>query len=120
MAKNLLPIEMHQLLIWKYPQAKNVTEACKAAARDYGLTPETMRTYTYNGLGYRSKAYAKIASDVEDMKRYEQSGWRLVDESERKLADALEFHARTLRHVADQFASMKLSIEKRIKERDSA
>ncbi len=120
MAKNLLPIEMHQLLVWKYPQAKSVTDACRAAAHDYGLTHETMRTYAYNGLGYRSKAYTKIAADVADMKRYEQSGWRLINDSERRLSEALEFHARTLRHVADQFSTMKSDIERRIKERENA
>ena len=56
MARNLLPIELHQLLVWKFPQAKSVTEACAAAAKVYGLSAETMRTYVYNGIGYRSKA----------------------------------------------------------------
>lgn len=120
MAKNITPIELHQLLVWKYPKAANVTDACRAAAREYGLTTESMRTYVYSGIGYRSKAYAKIAADVAEMKRYEQSGWRLISDSERQLVAALDFHAKTLRHVADQFATMRNEIEKNMKERENA
>ena len=120
MARNLLPIELHQLLVWKFPHAKSVTEACAAAAREYGLSSETMRTYAYNGIGYRSKAYVAIAADVEDMKRYEESGWRLVSESERRLAESLDLQARSLRQVSEQFAEMRNALQKRISERENA
>lgn len=120
MAKSIAPIEIHQLLVWKYPRAANITDACRAAAREYGLTTESMRTYAYSGIGYRSKCYGKIAADIADMKRYEESGWRLIAESEKRLAEALDFHARTLRNVADQFYTMKQDIQQRIKERENA
>ena len=120
MPKNLTPIELHQLLVWKFPKADNVTDACRAAAREYGLSAESMRTYVYNGIGFRSKAYKRVAADVEEMKRYEQSGWRLIAASEKQLVEALEFHAKTMRYVSDQFTAIKKEIEETIKARESA
>jgi hypothetical protein len=120
MPKRIQPIELHQLLAWKYPGVKSIKDACAVAAKDYGLTSETMRTYVYSGIGFRSKSFAAISADVEDMKRFEESGWRMVSESERQLAAALQFHITTMRSVAEQFQAIKTKIEQRMQERRDA
>jgi hypothetical protein len=58
------PWMVQQVVLRKAPQEiTSVTQACKIVAREYGVTPETLRCYASQGVPAKSKLVKRILQD---------------------------------------------------------
>jgi hypothetical protein len=103
-------LEIQQLIMWKFPESKSLTDGAYAAAMKYDLSPETMLCYAYQGISNKSKAYKVMSSDIEDMRRYEESAWRLIDQSQSDLVAAIDANIAAFKQAAEHFSNMKKEI----------
>jgi hypothetical protein len=51
-----------------------------------------------------------MASDIEDMRRYEESAWRLIDHSQSELISAIDANIAAFKQAAEHFSNMKKEI----------
>ena len=103
-------LEIQQLIMWKFPESKTITDGAYAAAMKYDISPETMRCYAYQGISNKSKAYKVMAADIEEMRRYEESAWRLIDHSQSELVSAIDANITAFKQAAAHFETMKKEI----------
>lgn len=110
---------VQQVLMHRAPSnVTTISGACRSLAKDYGVTPETMRTYAHKGVPGRSKIAKRIlldfaeveASQYETVAKVSASKENLIN-SINEIAHAFESSAKTLRAlkatVADEIGATK-------------
>jgi hypothetical protein len=93
------------------PGVTSISGACQVLAKEYGVTPETMRTYAHKGVPGRSKIAKRILLDFADVEASQYATVTKVSASKDSLiksideiAHAFESSAKTLRALKETVA----------------
>lgn len=82
---------VQQVLLHRAPSKVNsITAACKALAEDYGVTPETLRTYAHKGIPARSKIARRILHDYAAAEAEEFSTVAKVSAAKKNLLNSIQ------------------------------
>ena len=105
-------IIVQQVLMYRAPiGVASISGACRSLAKDYGVTPETMRTYAHKGVPGKSKIAKRILMEFSEVEASQQSTVVKVSASKENLlksieeiTDAFESSAKTLRALRQTVA----------------
>lgn len=102
--------DLQRLLAKDYPEYRSVTEACRVASPDFGLTPETMRCYAAAGVPMRSRAYNKIRSRLMAIDQEEAEAMVTVTVATKKLSEAIDLQVRAFEAAAASLRKLRVDL----------
>ena len=102
--------DLQRLLARDYPQYRSITDACKFAASEYGLTPETMRCYAASGVPMRSRAYNKIRSRLMALDQEEAEAMVSVTVATKKLSESIDLQIRAFETAVASLKKLRIDL----------
>lgn len=105
---------VQRVLLAKAPRGVvDITNACKALASEYGVTPETLRCYASLGVPAKSKIRKLIIRDFYDVESRESMIMKEIQEAENRLLEAIENTAKTFEKASQSMRTLRLSVQRK-------
>lgn len=105
---------VQKVLLSKAPrEISDITGACKVLAKDYGVTPETLRCYASLGVPAKSKIRKMIVKDFYEIESRESRIAKEIQEAEGNLLQSIEKMAKTFEQAADSMRALRLAVQRR-------
>jgi hypothetical protein len=104
---------VQQVLLHRAPsKVSTITAACNALAEDYGVTPETLRTYAHKGIPGRSKIARRMLNDYALAEAENFGAVAMVSAAKKNLLASIEEMSKAYRDSADILDSLRESLSK--------
>lgn len=104
---------VQQVLMFRSPADVNtISGACRALAKDYGLTPETLRCYASKGVPSRSKVARLFISQYADFEAKNNAQIQKINATERELIESIGRASAAFGEAAKSLSLLKESMMK--------
>lgn len=104
-------IIVQQVLMYRAPvDSIGISGACRALAKEYGVTPETMRTYAHKGIPGRSKIARRILLDFAAVEASQQEAVAKVSASKENLIKSIEEMTNAFESSANALRALKKTV----------
>jgi len=105
---------VQKVLLSKAPrEISDITSACKVLAKEYGVTPETLRCYASLGVPARSKIRKMIIRDFYDIDSRDSRIAKEIRDAESNLLQSIENMAKTFEIAAESMRALRLAVQRR-------
>jgi hypothetical protein len=104
-------IIVQQVLMHRSPiGVASISGACRALAADYGVTPETMRTYAHKGVPGKSKIAKRILMEFSEVEASQQSTVVKVSASKENLLKSIEEITHAFESSAETLRALRKTV----------
>ncbi len=108
-------IIVQQVLMHRAPVGvSSISGACRALASDYGVTPETMRTYAHKGVPKKSKIARRILMEFSEVEASQHSAVVKVSASKENLIKSIEEMTQAFESSAKTLRALKETVAEEI------